>query len=200
VPGFSAGADPREGAMDETGPEVDAKFDITDDELKQSEQAVLRAMQSAYAFWGAGYAIMRVGIEEWATRRQQHLQVAIRNLAKSVEIEDPQRRADAITHVVRDQFESTFQDWAAAGLRAMTYAGAQMSRQMQAATKEQMERMQHMGPGAFHPGAAQPGMSMPGTPMQYPGQGPFPGQEASPGPESDPSSDTGSPKRRRKGG
>jgi hypothetical protein len=137
-------------------------------------------MQSAYALWGASYAIMRVGVQEWVARREQHLQAAIRDLSRTVEIVDPQERADAITQVMRGQVQSTFDDWAAAGFRAMTYAGAQMNRQREEAARGQAEWMRNAAgvppsgpmPGGPMQGGPMPGGPMPGGPMPM---GPMPG-------------------------
>ena len=93
-------------------------------ELTSSELQMLKMMQGSFAVWGVGFEMMRASVEEWTQRRQVHMAEAMAKLNDAVGLETPEQRADAVSQLFVNQIEESIKDFAAAGYKAMAYAGA----------------------------------------------------------------------------
>lgn len=87
------------------------------------EAQILRTVERSFALWAMGIELMRATLDDWAQRRQQHLQEAMKALSGVEELPSEEEKATAVSNVVFDQVQNIFKDLGAAGYRAMTYQG-----------------------------------------------------------------------------
>jgi hypothetical protein len=87
------------------------------------EDAVLDAMRSSFELWAMGAEMMRASMDEWAQLRRQHLQDSSKALSDLEQLPSDQKPA-AASEIAFKEVESAIKDFAAATIRAMTFAGA----------------------------------------------------------------------------
>jgi hypothetical protein len=90
----------------------------------EDQNQVLRNLQGSFALWAMGIEIMRATVDDWAKRRHEHLQAAMKTLNAAAQLPSEEEKATEFGKVFRQQLEHIFEDWSAASVRAMNYGGA----------------------------------------------------------------------------